>query len=45
MKWQYLELGVCPPWDLNDEVEDAFALVGEERNIMERRHKLTSIVL
>jgi len=42
---KYLKLGVGPPWDLDDDVHDALSLVGEERDIMERRHKLTGLIL
>ena len=32
-----LELGVGPARDLDNHVEDAIALVGKERNVVERR--------
>lgn len=37
-----LHLRVRPTWHLDDHVEDAVVLVGEERNIVKRRHDIVS---
>lgn len=39
-----LHLGVSPARDLDDHVEDAIALVGEKRNVVERRDDLAVLL-
>ena len=39
-----LHLRVRPARDLDDHVEDAVALVGEERDVVERRHNVAIVL-
>ena len=42
---QYLQLGVGPPGNLDNHVEDVLGLVGVQGNVVERRHDLTLLIL